>query len=88
MNRRQFILGMASAAAIPIIGKPSSALNLPTEAEFMTMFITAYSDYTANMFIFGVGALRYTDTFPYVESVDPRDLVIDAKATTIKGLLT
>lgn len=39
MNRRQFILGIASIAALPMTGKPSYALNLTADAKFKAAFI-------------------------------------------------
>ena len=33
-----------------------------------------WQDFHENQFIFGIGALKQIDDYPYIESVHPRDL--------------
>lgn len=95
MNRRDFLAGMLATATAPVLvsGSIPTALLEPIGGQaFMAVDMDAlakvYVDYWTNVICFGCGGLRYTETFPYIESIDPKDIVMPLPdSTAFQGFL-
>ena len=78
MNRRSFLKGLA-AAFVAANALPIKAA-IPTEPwmeEWLAAIAPIYSDYISNITIWGVGALKETDDYPFIRSIAPYDLLQD-----------
>jgi hypothetical protein len=94
MNRRDFLTGLVAASGITIAGTMPVQLLEPIPIGPLSFdtwhqaFMKAYLDMYENLFLFGVGALEYTEEFPYVRSIHPKNMTIDfPPQNQLKGLL-
>lgn len=98
MNRRDFLYGCAAIAVANTSGLAVAPDNGPhnmtateVEAAYRAYYkqwqndtANIFVDYFNNTILFGIGALRQIEEYPYIESVDPADLQMPA---TLGGLL-
>lgn len=75
MNRREFITGIFSAAAIASID-PRTLVPEATP-DWALAVCKVYNDYMTNILLYGIGAIRSIDEFPYIENLNPEDIRID-----------
>jgi hypothetical protein len=82
MNRRAFLIGLTATSAIAACPAAIEAvLAQAPETEWKACFEQWIKDTTdvfvkvwEDQIIYGVGAYEYTDTYPYIERLDPRTL--------------
>ena len=79
-SRRSFLKGLA-AALVAANAMPLKVVGqLPGDLwykEWLAAIAPIYSDYISNIMIWGVGALKEVDDFPYIRAVSPYELFQD-----------
>ena len=80
MNRRSFLKGLASvfaaSAVTPVLIKPTPA-EIAWANEWLAAIEPIQAAYLQNLMIYGIAALKTTADFPFVRSVDPREIIQD-----------
>lgn len=80
LSRRSFFKGLA-ATLVATAALPKIPLEYkPAFDEWIAAVGPIYAKYVENVFVFGVGALVQTCEFPFVRSVDPREIIQDTEA--------
>lgn len=84
MERREFLIGLfgtATAALTPqIIETVLAASPQETWEAFLKQWhldsMPVFVDYQTNAILFGLGTIRATESYPYVESIHPCNIVV------------
>ena len=80
MNRRDFLVGIAATAAITS-AIPALSIEAPISAkvwydQWLTDTTSIWVNFYENMLIYGTGAIKHIDEYPFIQSVSPKDLLI------------
>jgi len=75
MNRRDFLKGLFGTAAVAAIGV-SAELEEAFTQDWQAALMPIWMDYYNNVLIYGVGAITYTNAFPYIRSIPPQEIYL------------
>lgn len=86
MNRRAFLTGLFGTAAITALPVSAKVLEptLTLGPDWQTAIAKVYANYMTDLMLYGTGAIRSCDTFPWIENVPLTQLY----ETPIGGLTT
>lgn len=88
MNRRAFLAGLFGTAAIAPAGPlPQAVIKAEFDRELWEKaIIEIWSNYFSDAIIFGRAAIRYIDTFPFVENVPLNEVARVEYENQFRGL--
>lgn len=73
MNRRAFLTGLFGAAIATQL-PATKVLEVASTADWEAIMQAVLDQYVQDFMLYGMGAVRYIETFPYIENVDPSTL--------------
>lgn len=73
-TRRQFLTGLLSVSVAGSI--PVSILSQPAEADWQIAIGKVLSEYITEFTCFGTAGLRYTETYPFLELIRAKDIIL------------
>lgn len=95
MNKRTFLLGLSTTIGAALTPAMVEVVVATTPAvdwkayfnKWVDDWSQVYSDYISDMIIYGRGALRTINTYPYIERVDPMTVEYIPDPHAFQGLL-